>query len=605
MEEFKNTKLICSLATWRSLRKENRTQYDVIEAFCLDIINRKGFDTKEFKTEEIQTEIKNLYGLNIPLSILEQALSKNTHIKRKDGLYFIQQTIEDDNHIDESIKKYTREYKDFINDLSLFVKNKFNNKNNINIENLLNEFILNEDKIDKTKPQEIFAYFTDFLLHNKDRYEKLLQVIREGVILYEGLTYDIQRQKNKNKIILFLDTEILFSAMGYNGQIYKAKFDDFYELVSKYDENRPFMPLYYNEIIKEEIKSFFYSAKKIKEQKKGDYKRTAAMVYLMEKCKDETEIETEESRFFYELNKQFKITKFKDSYDELLEKHPDYNLENIHSLDNIKANLKSNYKEVDNDKFEENINNSIKILSFTSMVRKNNPKKFFASPTFLITDTKLTNTIAWNENIMEDKTIPLSTNLNFITARLWEFLEISLGKRIELKTQNPIFHIQVLLKEMLSNELGRQYEKAKKDYENDPNNERFAQEIMDIHDKMKLEPNIDTIESFEHILSNDILEEQKKLAYIEQDKKYNQGKEEGIKEGIAKAQRDRQREEKKNKRNVRLLKYTFSIKNLKRISQKIILFTKKYIWWLMMTIILGVVASIVASFIYDYLKTKG
>lgn len=180
-----------------------------------------------------------------------------------------------------------------------------------------------------------------------------------------------------------------------------------------------------------------------------------------------------------------------------------------------------------------------------------------------------------------------------------------IGKKIELKTQNPIFHIQVLLKEMLSNELGRQYEKAKKDYENDPNNERFAQEIMDIHDKMKLEPNIDTIESFEHILSNDILEEQKKLAYIEQDKKYNQGKEEGIKEGIAKAQRDRQREEKKNKRNVRLLKYTFSIKNLKRISQKIILFTKKYIWWLMMTIILGVVASIVASFIYDYLKTKG
>lgn len=519
-------KLIPALATWRTIRAQGKTQNDIIATFCKSVIKQK-FETIAFDEVDLQKELEEIYGFNLPIAKIKEVLSRILDILDKKEKYRLKEAINDDSL--EIMNGYKKEYERFSRHLLKFIKSKSQNKiDEQEILNLFNGWLVDENKVDKTKNKGIFAYFADFFLHNEEKYEELLQKIKEGAILYDGLTYGAEKEKTTHKLTLFLDVEILFSAMGYNGEQYKKKFDEFYDLAYKYDDNSYglHMPLFYNEDIKDEITSFFNAARKIKESRNANYKPTAAMHYLMNTFKDSVEIGSEESRFFHELEKKFKIKLYNEhSYDELLNEYPNFNLESQESLKNIEEKVKS-YNE---DTRGEGIQQGIKALNFINLIRRFKPKKFFEAKVFLITNTSLINMIAWDENIRENESIPLSTSLDFITARLWELLESSFGKK--LKSTEPIFRIQILLKEMMGDNVIRQYERAKKEYENNPDDELFARELSDIQDKLKLEPNKENIETFEMMLCDEQVEEQKKLADIEKDKAHKLGLEKGMEIG--------------------------------------------------------------------------
>lgn len=535
-----NLRLICSLATWRTLKGQQKTPSDIIAIFCQDVIGHK-YATLPFEVEELQQELQKVYGFELPNSVIDEILSKTlASILCKSGdKYKLTQEIQNAIDLSASIANYEKQYQNFSNDLLSFIKSKPINKSPKEALDLFNEYLLYENT-DKTLDKEIFVHFGNFLLKNEQKYKELLQAIKEGCILYDGLTYNVSKTKNINKLILFLDTEIIFSARGYNGGLHKKKFDEFYRLVCKYDENRLLMPLYYDESIENEIEQFFYKAKQIKKQKNANYRLTPAMIHLMEHFQDEIEIETEQSNLFYELKRDFKIQKYGDNkmsggekqYEELLNEYKDFNLENLEVLNNIKQEIKNieyfNYEHID-----AVIDGSIRILNLINLIRNSYPTRFFEAKAFLITNTALTNAISWHKDIMSGKNIPLSTKLDFITARLWELLESSLGNKLE--TLSPIFKIQVLLKEILCDKLDKQYTKAQQDYKKDKDENKFVHEIIDILDKSKLEPNIENMPIYEIILS-DKIEEERKIINIEKDKQHKlgieQGEEIGIKKGI-------------------------------------------------------------------------
>ncbi|WP_147289999.1 hypothetical protein [Helicobacter didelphidarum] len=372
--------------------------------------------------------------------------------------------------------------------------------------------------------------------------------------------------------------------------MYKQKFDDFYKLVCKYDENRLLMPLFYSEMVEDEIRKFFNTAKQIKERNTASYKPTAAMVHLMEICESVSEIETEESNFFYQLKKQLKIQRYQENsienYEDMLEKHQEYNLESMYSLNNIKQMLSDINKNKD---IDEEIAESIKALSYINMIRQSKPQNLFNSKAMLITNTNITNRIAWHEDIMEGKIIPLSSHLDFITARLWEFIETSLGKTEKLISFNPIFHLQIALKEILQENLSKQYIRAEENYKKDRDKDRFCREILDIQNKMKLEPNTENADFFEIILSSDEIEEQRKLQTIESEKKYQEGIEYGKFQGKKEAEEEFQYKleeiERKNKRKQKKDNYPKRLKqykkkkckkNIKNIPKLLLVFIKKY-----------------------------
>lgn len=546
------------MATWRTLREQQKTQNDVIAIFCQHVIGQK-YATLPFSVEELQQELQKVYGFELPNSVIDEVLSKTLSniLNKKENKYKLTKEIKNTIDLSVSIANYEKQYQIFLNDLLNFLKLKPINKNPNEALDLFNEYLLRENT-DKALDKEIFVHFGNFLLQNERKYKELLQTVKEGCILYDGLTYNVCKTKNFNKLILFLDTEIIFSARGYNGELHKKKFDEFYRLVCKYDENRLLMPLYYDESIETEIEQFFYRAKQIKKQKNANYKPTAAMLYLMENFQDVSEIDTEQSNLFYELKRDFKIQKYGDNriskeekkYEELLNEYKDFNLEDLEILNNIRQEIKNtdyfNYEHIDNE-----IEASIKVLNFINLIRHSYPTRFFEAKAFLITNTALTNTIAWHKDIMEGKNIPLSTKLDFITARLWELLESSLGNKLE--TLSPIFKIQVLLKEILCDKLDKQYIKAQQDYKKDKDENKFIYEIVDILDKSKLEPSIENMPIYEIILSNKI-DEKRKIMNIELDKTYKLGIEKGEEQERERKNRELKRKEKRDNYKKRFIK---------------------------------------------------
>lgn len=296
--------------------------------------------------------------------------------------------------------------------------------------------------------------------------------------------------------------------------------------------------------------------------------------------------------FFYELKKEFKIQKYKENYIDMLNKYQEYNLENIYSLNNIKQDLNDKDENI-----EEEIEESIKALSYVNMIRCGKPQELFDSKAMLITNTKVTNCIARHKEIMESKNIPLSNHLDFITARLWEFIETSLGDIEKIVSFNPIFNIQITLKEILQENLSKQYIRAENNYQQDNDKDKFIQEIVDIQDKLGIQINDKSIEYIETILVADETEEERKLQAIEREKSYKEGMDFGREQGRKEAEREFRRKQKKDNylKRLKVYKRKQCKKNIKNIKNKMTIFIKKHIQEFILTILYGLITAFIWS----------
>lgn len=591
-------RLICSLATWRSLRQGKKTQFDVLDAFCGNII-AEHYSTTHFEIRDIADKMVEAYGLKVPDAIIKYLLDNNfkDYLHRtKDGKYGTSKNIAKSQSIIETMGNYDHQCKLFEKDFQEFLKK---NKKNKNISQDFMQILSNYLLRDEANKEDVI-YLCQFLHKNEAQYKDLLQIIKEGVILYEGLNYRIETKKTKEKIMLFLDTEILFHALGYNGDSYKQNFDDFYKLVCRYDSSHLLMPLYYTEMVKEEISSMFEFARKVKEKNNADYKPTSVMSYLMTNCKDKTDIDSEETRFFHRLEKEFHIKLYNESYDDLLGEFSQYNIESKEALDTIKQEYSRKFENANKD-IDKEVDEALKALNYINMIRRCNPKDLFKSKALLLTDTGIINRIAWNKEVMDEKTIPLSNPLNFFIQRLWEFLEVSLGEIIKLKSNNPIFNLQIAFKKILYEDISKQYERAKADFKKNRDKELYSKEIVDIHDKLELDLDKDFgIEQFECLLTDDDLKEQRKFYDMEKEQIRKKAIEEGKKLGAEQAKKDIAKNKFSNRIKVKIKRCIKKIKYLCKWLYRLIIDKKK-------DIIVGVIVAILGylvSVIYDFISPR-
>lgn len=183
----------------------------------------------------------------------------------------------------------------------------------------------------------------------------------------------------------------------------------------------------------------------------------------------------------------------------------DYNIEDI-TIRN---------KFIGSGKNEENVDFSLKSLSFVNMIRKDTPSYLFSSKALLISDTGLTNQIAWCEEIMEGKQIPLSNTLVFFATKLWEFLEVNLGEKVELDIFDPIFNLHFLFKKSLDQDILAQYERAQQDYKKNQDHQMLIHEIADIREKMKVISECNNFEELKETVTFLEIESAKKWRNIE------------------------------------------------------------------------------------------
>jgi len=181
--------------------------------------------------------------------------------------------------------------------------------------------------IEKEEHSAIIDSFSSYLLDNdiSDKYSKLissfiidrqnrpgfkdsLNAVREGFVLYNGVRYSADLNDLgtwKNELTIYLDTEHLFNAAGYNGLLFKQLFDDFYGFVKEVNSSgKKYIALKYFQECKDELESFFYVAELISEGKQSLNPSKTAMVEILKGSQSKADILEKKALFYSELEKK-------------------------------------------------------------------------------------------------------------------------------------------------------------------------------------------------------------------------------------------------------------------------------------------------------------
>lgn len=331
--------------------------------------------------------------------------------------------------------------------------------------------------LDKDIPIEYSEYISAFIIKkSKDtEFTKKIQSIKEGVILYSGLKYNSSLSELGSwttELNIYLDTEILFSLAGYNGELFSFLFNDFYNLVDEINENsrrkgkKEMIHLKYFQETKDEIESYFTKAEYIiRGQGVADPSKTAMNV-ILNNCKDPSDISLKKNDFFNLLEKnRIHLIENINFYEE---GKNIYNIEDIALVRDIQEKLKENKDKffIDEERInEEYIKKQLRYLNYVNILRKGaNEINFENVGHILLSANKVINFATWSEKIKKNGDIPLSTTLGFMTDKFWFKLSKGFGIKEHPKTFDLTTKAQIILSTQINDSVGEKYKQTKKDF---------------------------------------------------------------------------------------------------------------------------------------------
>lgn len=326
--------ILASFATLKELNDSKKyiNSYQILSDFITYIICDQHIVS--FSATEMKQKISDIFGFNLPEAVVKTTSKHLSFIKKENGIFIVDRSlIKIDPSLSIMLSLAERKSAKIINELTNFVVEKCPGKE-VKIDEVTKDLIafLIDD------PQKSCADYTDLisefiLLHESDEQtQKSLDSIREGSILYIGLNYNINETGSLRKpLTLYLDTEVLFSLVGYNGIIYETLAKDFYSLVYNANIKDKKISLRYFTRVKKEIDDFFKSAESI--VKGGTYYfDKPAMKSIVNGCSSVSDVIIKKSDFYHLLQYSFGIIEEdeKDYYSK--ENHP-YSLESLEHTD--------------------------------------------------------------------------------------------------------------------------------------------------------------------------------------------------------------------------------------------------------------------------------
>lgn len=485
------TAILSSFATMKFLNDSNKyfSTYQILSEFIKYIIAYKGL--KIFSSIEMKNYLNSIFGFNIPEAVIRSALKSKPYLIKKDGRYnLVKEKFEYDKTFEQVMSNSEEIKSTIIDSLVNFIINK-NTTKDIVIDELVRDFIafVMEDEIQKS----LGRYTNDigeFVLKNENNeiIQRKLRDIQEGSILYIGLNYNIAEIGSiKKNLTLFLDTEVIFSLVGYNGKIYQDLAEDFYTQVRSANLKEHKITLKYFNEVKEEFDSFFNSAKSIVNGSTISIGKPA-MKAILSGCKTESDVLIKESDFYHTLLYKYKIT-VDDKEDYYSEEYDKYNLENLSVIDPQEQD-------------------SLRAISHINKLRKgtiytNNIESEF----LLVTNTKSTLAASKNQvNLLKDETkqefiSDFAISLDRATNILWYKLGNGFGKKGYPTNVNAIIKAKIILADNISHNVREVFEKAKSDYnKNLISEEELASRILFLRRKNVLPENLES-ESIDDMLN--------------------------------------------------------------------------------------------------------
>lgn len=465
---MRDKNLIASVALFSELYNSD-TYKNIPEIIAEFIRGAIIFENKySFNSTELKDLLNKIYGFDIPESVVRTILQNKfkDELRRENNYYHFNQNIKNSSlNINNDFQEISNSQNQVIEDIYTYIETKKkkqlepNEKRDV-LENVF-QFLMDNGYSEKYSDL-ISAYV---LVKEKDtKFRELLNSIKEGLILYQGINYtaDLNQLGSwNNDLTIYLGTEHLFNALGYNGILYKEIFDDFYKLVFEINTSqkntnakRKKIELRYLEETKIEIDNFFQTAESIKKGNKALDPSKLAMETILKKSNSLSDIKTLRVQFDIEL-KRLGI-QFQD-FNYSVDRTAQYNVVDQKVIDELKklSEEKGRYFS------EENCHYYFKLFTKINTFRGGaNNNRFEKCGHLYVTETAFVKYLAHNNLVkFEDYDTPFAKDIDFVTTRFWFTLKKGFSHKQSLpKSFDVITKAKIILSSHLTNGISKSYE---------------------------------------------------------------------------------------------------------------------------------------------------
>ena len=526
MQRINDKKCLASWAVFKRFgENEHKNRYDILREFIKATIFKHSLRT--FTVASLTDNVNEDYAFNLKAAVVAYAIQQLQFKRDSFGTYeanpedFAEQKV-----ILDDIDNESAESNKVLQQLFSYVENNngvslIDSEKNELVQSFIN-YILDNSYSDKYATE-----ISSFVLKYKEgnSISVPLDSILEGVVRYVGVTYDTPTSASSRwttELYVYLDTELLFHMAGYNGIIYKTLFDDFYSFVEEINNDsinnggKKKIHLRYFPETEEEIDTFFEKAKEIVNNKIRRNPFVAAMKAITDGCSSDSDID-EKRGLFESLVKSRGINKDTNPVDFYSESNYTLNIEDQKIIDDfIKNNPRTKFKDV---------RNSLISLSHVNVLRKGHSNKSFENIKYvLLTDNFITKKLSRVPDIRKDGDKPLSTDLYYITNRMWNRLGKAFGNSVTPKVFDVVCKAKIILSGQINSSVSSKYEELVQKMDSDEISPDEAIEVVyqlrkEVRNPEELDSQDAVDEALVAITENDIAKYAEERDYQEQQHK--------------------------------------------------------------------------------------
>lgn len=452
-----STSILASFVTLKSLTetKTYQSSYQLLSEFIEYIIIEDS--VYNFSAIEMKNKLKEFFGFDIPEAVIKTATKSLSYVTKVKTAFQVNHS-----HIDEMRNKIK-----ILNEAKLSAE-----RNSSNILSMLQRYIEEQSPGEIIDQNALEHDFISFLVVDQQSYsgkytrligafiishendiklQECLNDIREGSILYIGINYNINETGSIIKpLTLFLDTEVLFSLMGYNGTIYEQLAKDFYEQVKNANSKERKIHLRYFSDVKKEIDDFFSAAAMIVEGKKMPSEK-AAMKFIINGCKTAADVKIKQADFYHKLQLAYNIIE---------DQKTDYYAE-ANNLNNLES-LENNEQELDAWKFISHINKLRKGKVFNTNL---DSEYLFVTNTNDVLRVSREQVECLKRTEARSSVNDYAVSVDWATNILWFKLGNGFGRKEYPANINTVLKAKVVLASNIAHDISKVYNETKKQYE--------------------------------------------------------------------------------------------------------------------------------------------
>lgn len=466
---MQNKNLLAALALFSELYNSNKYKGlpEIIADFILNVVRIEK--CYQCNSTELKGFLKSHYGFDIPESVIRTTVKRLVRGNKATIInhdFHFSQDKESFHQLQNQIDDITNKQKELFEKLCLFIEKKTNNKiqDKSKVFKSFLHFLLESNGASEPYMDVISAFF---IANEKDESTRdIIISIKEGVVLYQGLTTtsDITDLGSwKSDLTIYLATEHLFNAVGYNGLLYHDIFNDFLLLVNDINriskEKGKKVELFFLEQTEQEINKYFEAAENIVRSGSLVNQQTA-MKAILSGCSTPADVKTKKVRFFDELrNKGITYVPISEIPEHIA---PEYNIECIEGFEQAEQFSKNIN--------EEEISNLLKLFTIVNTKRRGKNNVSFEKIRYIyMTDSSLAGFLAHNSVIkLKEGDFPFAKNIDFFITQFWYKLNKGFNSQTHSlpKSFEAITKAKIVLSSYVGNSLVKKYNELNKKYEN-------------------------------------------------------------------------------------------------------------------------------------------